>query len=342
MSKVLDQAPRPTRFTWPAGLSGAQWWLRGGALLAFAVVFIGFALGSPLFFTLANLANVAQQSVVVGILGFGLTAVLIGGGADPIRGGLDLSVAANLGLCAAVDAVAQHAGFAPVGALGLTLAAGAAVGALNAFAVLVLRIVPLLATLTTMNICAGFELVLTQNTSVATSGALQTYLLDNGPFGIPHLAYALPIVAGLFTLLLHATPFGLRLHAVGAHREAAQAAGVRPGPYVAASYVLSGIAAAVAALASTALLSGSSPGAGDNLLAVIAAALLGAVFSRRLVPTIPGTLLAVLFIGVIGNGFQLDNVSSYWVNGVEGVLILFVVATTAVVRRRHAGSDAHD
>jgi ribose transport system permease protein len=342
MSKVLDRAPRPGRFAWPAGLFGAQWWLRGGALLAFAAVFIGFAFSSPLFFTLANLANVVQQSTVVGILGFGLTVVLIGGGSDPIRGGLDLSVAANLGLCAAVYAVAQRAGFAPPSALALTLAAGAAVGALNAFAVLALRIFPLLATLTTMNICAGFELVLTQNTSVAASGALQTYLLDNGPFGIPHLAYALLIVAALFTLLLHATPFGLRLHAVGAHREAAQAAGVRHHVYVATSYVLSGVAAAVAALASTALLSGSSPGAGDNLLAVIAAALLGVVFSRRLVPTIPGTLLAVLFIGVISNGFQLDNVSSYWVNGVEGVLILFVVATTAVVRRRHAGSDAHD
>jgi ribose transport system permease protein len=59
------------------------------------------------------------------------------------------------------------------------------------------------------------------------------------------------------------------------------------------------------------------------------------------VPTIPGTLLAVLFIGVISNGFQLDNVSSYWVNGVEGALILFVVATTALVRR-HAGNQAHD
>jgi ribose transport system permease protein len=69
--------------------------------------------------------------------------------------------------------------------------------------------------------------------------------------------------------------------------------------------------------------------------------LLGVVFSRRLVPTIPGTLLAVLFIGVISNGFQLDNVSSYWVNGVEGALILFVVATTALVRR-HAGNHAHD
>ena len=341
MSNVLDAAPRTSKFELPERLFGAQWWLRSGAALAFAVVFIGFAVSSPLFFTVGNLANVLQQSIVVGILGFGLTVVLIGGGADPLRGGLDLSVAANLGLCAAVYAVAQREGIAPDNALLLTLAAGAGVGALNAFAVIVLRIFPLLATLTTMNLCAGFELVLTQNTSVPASGTLLSFLLDNGAFGVPHLAYALLVVAALFTVVVHYTPFGLRLRATGAHRDAAQAAGIRTNRYIAASYILSGIAAALAALASTALLSGSSPGAGENLLATVAAALLGVVFSRRLVPTIPGTLLAVLFIGVISNGFQLDNVSSYWVNGVEGALILFVVATTALVRR-HAGNQAHD
>ncbi|PMS36602.1 monosaccharide ABC transporter membrane protein (CUT2 family) [Trinickia symbiotica] len=316
--------------------------LRSGAVLAFALVLAVFAVTSPLFLTIANLANVLQQSIVVGLLGFGLTIVLIAGGPDPIRGGLDLSVAANLGFCAAVYAVTQRSGCGPALSAVFTLAAGAAVGALNAIAVIVLRIVPLLATLTTMNIAAGLELVLTQNTSISASGTLTNWLLDDGSFGVPHLAYALLLAATLFTLLVHYTPFGLRLAAVGAHRDAAQAAGLRTRRYLAASYLLSGIAAALAALASTALLSGSAPGAGDNLLAVVAAALLGIVFSRRLVPTIPGTLCAVLFVGAIVNGFQLDNVSSYYVNGVEGALILFVVATTAIVRRRRAGSNVYD
>jgi ribose transport system permease protein len=323
-------------------LRDPQLWLRSGAILAFAAVVVSFALTSPLFLTIANLANVLQQSVVIGLLGFGLTVVLIAGGPDPIRGGLDLSVAANLGLCSAVYAVTQRHGLPPVLSVALTLAAGAAVGALNAAAVIALRIVPLLATLTTMNIAAGFELVLTKNTSVPTSDALTSWLLDDGPLGVPHLACALLLAAALFTVLVHYTPFGLRLAAVGAHRDAARAAGLRTQRYIAVSYVLSGVAAALAALASAALLSGSAPGAGDNLLAVIAAALLGVVFSRRLVPTIPGTLCAVLFVGVIVNGFQLDNLSSYYVNGVEGVLILFVVATTAIVRRRLAVNHAYD
>ncbi|MEM5400117.1 ABC transporter permease [Paraburkholderia unamae] len=342
MSKVLDETRQRPRVALPSAWFSAQFWLRGGAVLAFALVAAVFAASSPLFLSIANLANVLQQSVVVGILGFGLTAVLIGGGADPIKGGLDLSIAANMGCCAAVYAVSLRDGLPESTALVLTLAAGAAIGALNAFAVIALGIFPLLATLTTMNIAAGLELVLTQNTSVPVTSPLMTFLLDSGPFDVPHLAYALVAVALLFTLLIHYTAFGLRLRATGAHRDAARAAGIRTDRYVASSYVVSGLSAALAALASSALLSGSSPGAGENLLAVIAAALLGVVFSRRLVPTIPGTLLAVLFVGLVNNGFQLDNLSSYWVNGVEGALILFVVATTAVIRRRHTGNHAND
>jgi ribose transport system permease protein len=69
---------------------------------------------------------------------------------------------------------------------------------------------------------------------------------------------------------------------------------------------------------------------------VIVATLMGVVFSRRLVATIGGTLLSVLFIGLLRNGFQLLNVSSYWVNGVQGVLILLVVSMTSLTRREEA------
>ena len=60
---------------------------------------------------------------------------------------------------------------------------------------------------------------------------------------------------------------------------------------------------------------------------------MGVVFSRRLVPTVGGTLLSVLFIGFLINGFQLVNVSSYWVNGVQGFMILLVVSMTSLTRR---------
>ncbi len=302
--------------------------LRAGAYGAFAVVFVVFAVAAPGFLSFANLANVVQQSAILGLLAFGLTVVMIGGGGNVVTGGIDLSLAANLGLSAAVYATLIKAGYGDALAFAATLGAGLAVGAVNALGVTALGIAPLLATLTVAKIVSGFELVLTQNTVVTASSPFLEWLPDNGPLATPIMAYVL-VGATLATWpAVQASAPGLRLHAVGAHPEAARAAGLPVAGYVAGSYVVSGLFGALAGVLSTAYLTGSSPGSADILLSVVVAAMLGVVFSRRLTPTIGGTLLAVLFIGLLANGFQLLNISSYWVNGVEGALILFVVAWT--------------
>jgi len=341
MSQVQSRRSRGNVLAVARSFKLPQWWLQSGALLVILGVLAVFAASSPLFFTVGNLANVMQQSAVIGTLAFGLTLVLIGGGANGIAGGIDLSIAANLGFCAAVYATSLANGVASPTAIALTLSAGTTVGVFNAFAVVVLRMLPLLATLTTMNIVAGLELVVTRNSTVSATGPTLAALLDNGPFAIPWLSYAFVGVGLMFVWLGHFTRFGLRLHASGSHLAAVRAAGLRAESYVAASYVVCGLSAGIAALASTALLSGSAPGAGENLLAVIAAALLGVVFSRRLVPTVAGTWLSVVFLGLVANGFQLDNVSSYWISGVEGALILFVVSLTALLRRRNLEKSSH-
>ncbi|EPM78895.1 ribose ABC transporter permease, partial [Pseudomonas syringae pv. actinidiae ICMP 18804] len=89
-----------------------------------------------------------------------------------------------------------------------------------------------------------------------------------------------------------------------------------------------------AAFCSAAFFSGSTTGSGDMLLSVVAIAFLGVVFSRRLTANIPGTLLATLLLGFLINGFQLLNISNFWVNGVQGMLILLVVAFSGALGRQ--------
>jgi ribose transport system permease protein len=307
--------------------------LQAGSLIALLAVMIYFSIAAPAFMTWGNVANVLEQSATLGVLSFGMTIVMIGGGSNVINGGIDLSLANNLGLSAAVYASLVQSGRSDGFAIVLTLLVGFSVGLLNAIAIVGLGILPLLATLTVMNICAGVELVLTQNTVVPATSTFLAALADNGPFGLSNLAYVFLALALLLTLAIGFTPWGLRLSAVGAFRQAARAAGLHVRWYIAASYVLSGLCASVGAVLSVSLLNGSSTGSGAILLSVVVSSLLGVVFSPRLVPTISGTFLSVLFIGFLINGFQLTNVSSYWVNGVEGVLILFVVATTSLLRR---------
>jgi ribose transport system permease protein len=261
-----------------------------------------------------------------------MSVVVIGGGSDVQTGGIDLSLAANTGLCAAVFAVSTAAGVPMPLTLAMTVGAGVLVGLLNAVAVVWLNILPLLATLAVMNIVAGAELILTQNTVVSMASDFTMAIAVGSFLGISTLAWSLIVFTGLMVVLLHFTGTGLRLYAVGGHPEAARAAGINVGSYVGGTYVFAGLCAGLGSILLVSRLSASTPGTGELLLSIIAAALLGTVFSRRFVPTAGGTILSTLFIGFLANGFQLLNVSSYWVTGVQGTLILLVVAATSFAK----------
>lgn len=308
--------------------------LRGtGSLLLVLAVLAAFAVRVPSFLAPANLGLILSQSAVLGLLSLGLTLVLITGGTDVIAGGIDLSLAGKLGLSAAVFASLNQAGFGDAGCVAAALGTGLAVGLVNAGTILLLRIPPLLATLAVMNICAGLELVLTENATIPAASPLIDALGGTGPLDVPLLGYLLLVPALGLAATLRVTPLGLRAEAVGGHPAAARAAGIATGLYVAGSYCASGLLGGVAGIASVAFLNSATGGSSEMLLPVVATAFLGFMFSRRFVPTITGTLLATLFLGSLTNGFQLLHVSTYWVNGIEGALILAVVGVARVRER---------
>ena len=332
--KPLDAEPLKDSVDKPVAKNGGLALLiRVAAYLAFAVVMLYFAVFARGFLNPTNLVNVVEQSAVLGVLAFGMTVVVIGGGSNVVSGGIDLSLAANVGLSGAVFAVALRAGYPSSAAVLMTFATGLAIGAVNALAVVGLAILPLLATLAVMNVCAGAELVLTENVVITVDSPVTNFFSSASFLGVSALAWSLVVATLLFAVLLQFSRWGLRLQAVGAYPDAARAAGLPVARYVVSSYLISGLCGSAAAILYVSRLSSSTPGAGDMLLSIIVTALMGVVFSRRLIPSVGGTLLSVLFIGFLVNGFQLVNVSSYWVNGVQGVLILLVISMTSLTRR---------
>jgi ribose transport system permease protein len=267
--------------------------LRFGSYVAFALVLFIFAWRAPSFVSIGNIGNILGQSAILGVLAFGMTIIIIGGGSNVVTGGIDLSLAANMGLSAAIYAALVQAEFGDAVAVAAALGSGAAIGAVNGFSVVALRILPLLATLAVMNIAAGLELVITQNTVIAADTNFLSLLSSNGVGGVPILAFVLLAVAAVLIVAVQYTPVGLRLYAVGEFPEAARASGLHVNRLVAGSYVVSGLCGGIAAILSVAYLSGSTTGSGDMLLSVVVTALLGVVFSRRLVPTI-GARFSVL------------------------------------------------
>jgi len=307
--------------------------IRLGAFVAFGGILLYFALTARGFTSPYNLMTVVEQSAILGFLAFGMTIVFAGTGTDVQRGGIDLSMAANAGLCAAVYAIMMREGYGNALAIPVTLCTGMAIGLLNGIAVVTLQIIPLLGTLAVMNIAAGLELTLTENTVVPVKTPLTKVIAFGSFMGISTLAWCLIVVSALLVWLMHFHRIGLRLYAVGGHLEAARAAGINTGRYIYGAYIAAGLMAGITSILIISRLSSSTPGTGLMLLPILAAALLGTVFSRRFIPTIGGTLLATLFIGFLANGFQLLGISSYWVAGVQGALILLVVAVTSFAKR---------
>jgi ribose transport system permease protein len=204
--------------------------LRIGATLSLVVAVGVIAAMAPGFATARNLADVAEQSTVLALLAFGMTLVVIAGGPDVVRGGIDLSLGANLGLCDALYVAVSNAGCGDgVSALG-AVGAGAAVGLVNAVAIIRFGVPPLLATLATMNACAGLELVVTQNTVLTTDSPLLGIVAGPGALGLSATDWTLVAMTAALLLVMHATPVGLRLRAAGAARPACRSRRWRPAP----------------------------------------------------------------------------------------------------------------
>ncbi|MGG1313003.1 ABC transporter permease [Cohnella laeviribosi] len=304
----------------------------GYAVFILAAVYFSFR--SPSFLTAGNWINILVQSSVLGVVSCGMTAILIGGGNHVIKGGIDLSLANNLALNAAISAVMIGKGYPVWAALGAALLSSAAIGFVNALAVAVLKIIPLLATLSMMYLLQGVQLLLTENKVVSVSHPLLSSIANDSFLLLPIPLWFFIAVGLLMHLLFNHTVFGNWVYAVGGNRQAAEAAGVRVRLTLGATYVIAALTAAIAGLLAAARLSGSVPGIGDAmLLDVLLAGLMSAIFSRHAVPNMFGTVLSSLFVGMLSNGFTLINVPTYWVYAVKGSMILAAVAVTTTQQR---------
>jgi len=323
-------APAPSR---PARAAG---WASYAGYGVVVLVLALFAVVSPVFTDPSNLASIINQAAVTAIAGMGLAVVIIVGGDDVVEGGIDLSVGATAAVAGSVTAVLTTAGLAPVLAILAALGTTLALGAVNGAAVgLGLR--PLLATLATMGIATSLDLVISQNMKIALDGQPFTWLRDAGGLGVSGAVVVLVVVAGVLIWAFHRTRLGVNAYAVGQNPTAARVAGLNPGRYRFASYLVSSGLAGVAGILLASRLSAAVPGIGTQiLLDIILVAYMSTVFSRRLVITIGGTLLAALFVTALSNGMTLSGIASQWVGAVKGALILAVL--TVVVLRSKAGS----
>ncbi len=303
-------------------------------LIAVVVEVLFFSTQAPGFLTGSNVLNILVQGAVVCVGAFGMAVVVIGGGDDVVTGGIDLSIGATVGLAGTVAATFLKNGHSVLLALFSALVVSLLVGGVNAGAIS-LGIRPLLATLALMGIASSADLLISNNLQLPVNNSLFIWLRDGKPLGIPSAVLVLLVLFLATWTVVSYTSVGVRLYATGGNPTAAKVAGINTRKYVVYTYLFSGFCAAVAGMLLTARSSGATPGGGSPLLLdIILAAFISVIFSRRLIVNILGTVVGGMFVAALTNGFTLINVPTYWVSGVKGLLILLVVAISALRSKR--------
>jgi len=291
-----------------------------GMLAAFLLICLLLSLLTPNFFSLQNMTIVLRQVSINGILAIGVTFVII-------AGGIDLSLGSVVALAGVVAALFAHPGDYPLLApVVLAIAVGLAIGGLNGLAVTQGKVAPFIVTLGMMTIARGLALVVSDGRPVTNLSESFNAIGGGNFMGVPIPIIIFAVVIALASLLLNQTRIGRYMYAVGGNEKAAYAAGVRVKSVKMIAYMICSGLAGLAGIVLASRINTGQPNAGVAYeLDAIAAVVIGGTSLAGGIGTIGGTVLGVLLIGVINNGLDLMNISSYYQQIIKGVIIIAAV-----------------
>ena len=306
-----------------ARLKGLVDFRRGGILLPFIALFVVLSVTSRPFLTKDNLLNIVDQQASTLIPAAAATLVLV-------AGGIDLSIGAVYGL-AGVVAAQLALSVNPAIAVIAGLLVGLGVGLVNGLLTTVMRINSLIATLATSYVVSGIS-------GLATGGNIITDFTRPGFADLARTSFitvktstwvTLGVVA-LLAFLLARTTLGRYMYAAGGNAEAARLAGVRVYQVRIIAFALSGAGAALGGVIDASrVLSAESSGGATLAFTVLAGVVVGGTSILGGVGAVWRSVVGVLFIALIGNGFDLLGLDPLYEQITLGTLLVLAVGLDA-------------
>lgn len=307
----------------------------GRMALLLLVTFAFFTLLRPgIFLNPVNLTNISIAAPEIGLLALAVMLAML-------TGGIDLSVVAVANATAITvsslhTAVAASQGASAAEAvtpllLLAGLVVGALLGALNGVLVSVVGITPILATLGTMQLFNGLALVWTGGATLSGAPSALRQVGRTAVLGVPLLLVVLLVVAAALAVLVNRTPVGRKVRLQGANPVAARYAGIDARRTLMATYVTSGLLAAVAGLLFLARNPSASADYGSSyVLLAIVIVVLGGTNPAGGSATVLGVVLATLTLQVVASGFTALRLSAYDYAIAQGVILIVVMVLDQV------------
>jgi len=290
-------------------------------IVAVALMF-SFTLGGR-FFSLGNFLSISSQLPILGMLALGM-------GITMLTGGINLSVIAGANACSLVMAaiLVAHPNEPLFFALAMLagLAVAVVIGLLNGSLIAYIGVSPILASLGTMTLIAGLNILLTNGTVISGFPAAIQYLSSGSLLGIPIALVLFLLVAFLLWIVLEHTTLGRSLYLMGSNEQATRFSGISTHRVTLVVYVLSALFGWAAALLMMSQFNSAKAGYGDSyLLVTILASVLGGINPDGGFGRVIGLVLALVVLQMLESGLNLMGVSSYLTMALwGGVLILFI------------------
>ena len=327
---VSADATAGTRAGWQRRIKAEH--VRDYGIVAFFIaLFIYFSIASSVFLTKNNLLNLVFQNATIGVAACAVTLTII-------AGNFDLSLGSIFVLAEVLAAwAAVHIGV--WWAFPVAIVSGAVMGAINGLLVAKVHINAFLATLATALTYGGIAVGVTHGGLLITPNSnVFTFIGQNRVAGVQYPVIIFALVAIVLQLVLAYTVFGRHLYGVGGNRDAARLSGLKVDRTVIITFVITGAACGLAGMIDASTTgSGSSDqsGLGGSLaLLAIAGVALGGTSIFGGIGAVWRTVVGVLILGMITNGFDLLAVPDYWQDVVRGILIICAVAISSVIDRR--------
>lgn len=322
MSQSVAVSPPARRFRIPFGLT---------LVLLLAALWLVLSFTTNTFMTERNISNVARQGAMIAILALGETFVII-------TAGIDLSVGAVAGFITVIVAWLLTHDVPIWASVLLSLGFGLGIGAFHAFGIVSMGLPPFIITLATLTSLRGIGLLITNGSTISITNDAFTNFALGDVFGVvPNLFAMVLVVAVPAWMFLNHTRWGRYLFAVGSNAEAARLSGVSVVRTVYLAYILSAMCAALVGLLLASRIGiGNATQAEGWELQAIAASVIGGTSLFGAVGSWHGPLLGAFILATINNGANLLNVNSFWQRIITGGLIIVIVYSDQLRRRKRS------
>lgn len=287
---------------------------------------IVLTIASDKFLTVTNIMTIIKQISIQSIVAIGMTMIII-------SGNIDLSVGSLVALCSVSGAMLMNKGV-PMAIAVIASIIGAAAGFITGGVTAKLKLHSFLVTLALMTALRGLAQTMTNGRPVAglPDGFGKIASASIGP--VPLLVIYMIVLYAIFMYVMKYTAFGRSIYAVGSNQESARLSGINIEMVKTMVFVLSGALCGIAGVLLTAKVRSGDPTCANGWeMDTIAGAIIGGTDMNGGEGKLGGTIIGLLFVGILANGMVLLGVSAYMQSVIKGLVIFMAVIINSIQKR---------